>query len=55
MLRRSQATSVLQSRPHPPTGGEDEFKKKIEESGISEDVLMKTTIKDLNKMLKVRI
>ena len=31
----------------------DEFTKKIEDSGISEEALMKTPIKDLNLLLKV--
>ena len=54
-------TSSTLNQPQPHTSGdwvagqpiEDEFKKEIEEYGISEEVLMNTTIKDLNKMLKV--
>ena len=31
-----------------------EFQRQIEESGISEEVLLHTPIKDLNQMMKVR-
>ena len=31
-----------------------EFQRQIEESGISEEVLLQTPIKDLNQMMKVR-